>query len=647
MLPDMKYVALIFLLLIYSKSFFGQTLVRYGNQTISRDEFLKAYSKNNVKVRPTEKAYRDYLDLYIRYRLKVQAAYDMKLDTLPGQITELQNFKTQIVDQYTNDESSLNKMVREAFARSQSDLRISYIFVAAAKNAAPSDTAKAWKKIQEAARALKANKDFTETALLYSEDPFVKNNKGDIGYITVFDLPYAMETVAFNTPSGKYSPVFRTNGGYIILKKTAQRPAEGRIRVAQILVAFPFQATEESKSETRQRADSIYAALRAGADFGELARKFSGDNLSYQVGGLLPEFGIGKYEAGFELAAFGLKKDGDLSEPVASSFGYHIIKRISRKPVPKVADQKTLDELKERVKADPRVAVSKKQMMETILKRTAFKEDIPAGSRLWDYTDSMLQNKKPAVNAGFQDQSVLFEFSNKKYLVIDWITYRKSLKSVPSLTNGKTNAELLDLYREAVAFEYYKEHLEKYNPAFAEQVNEFRDGNLLFEIMQRQVWNRASSDSTGLKKYFESHPENYWWQPGAEAIIFSSPNQSAAQKLQGDLEHNMRNWRKSVDSFAGQIQADSGRFEWKQIPTTGGAPVGTGKFTGIKTNPDKSLQFAYIIRDYPSASPRTFEEARGLVINDYQNELENQWIEALKKKYPVLVSETVFKTLPK
>jgi peptidyl-prolyl cis-trans isomerase SurA len=647
MLPDMKYVVLIFLMLVYSKSFFGQTLVRYGNQTISRSEFLKAYSKNNVKVRPTEKAYRDYLDLYIRYRLKVQAALDMKLDTLPGQITELQNFKTQIVDQYTNDESSLNKMVREAFVRSQSDLRISYIFVAAPKNAAPSDTLKAWKKIQEAALALKNNKDFGETALQYSEDPFVKNNRGDIGYITVFDLPYAMETVAYNTPSGKYSSVFRTSGGYIILKKTAERPAEGRIRVAQILVAFPFQATEETKSDTRRRADSIYAALLAGADFGELARKFSGDNLSYQVGGLLPEFGIGKYEAAFELAAFGLKKDGDLCAPVATSFGYHIVKRISRKPVPKLADQKTLDELKERVKSDPRVAVSKKQMMETILKRTAFREDIPAGKSLWDYTDSMLFNKKPPVYAGFQNQSVLFEFSKKKYLVIDWITYRKSLRSSPGLTNGKTNADLLDSYREATAFEYYKNHLEEYNPAFAEQVNEFRDGNLLFEIMQRKVWNLASSDSTGLKKYFESHPKSYWWQPGAEAIIFSAPNASAAKKLQEDLDSNIHSWRKSVDRFAGQVQADSGRFEWKQIPSTGGAPVEAGKFTVPKINADKSLQFAYIIRDYPSPSPRTFEEARGLVINDYQNELENQWIESLKKKYPVVISEAVFRTLPK
>jgi peptidyl-prolyl cis-trans isomerase SurA len=641
----MKNVVLIFLLLFCSHSFYGQTLVRYGNHIITRNEFLTAFRKNNAQVKATDKAYREYLNLYIRYRLKVQAAYDLKMDTLPGQITEFQNFKSQVVDQYINDENSLNVMAKEAYTRSQHDLRISYIFIAAPKNASPSDTAKAWQKIQEAYRVLKSGKDFGETALLFSEDPYVKNNRGDLNFITVFDLPYAMETVAYHTTIGKYSAVFRTAGGYIILKKTAQRSAAGRIRVAQILLAFPYQATETAKGETQRRADSIYQAIRAGADFGELARKFSGDNLSYQLGGVLPEFGIGKYESGFEITSFDLKKDGDISTPYASSFGYHIIKRIKRIPVPLVMDQKTLDELKEKIKADPRVAVSRKQMLQTILNQTQFKEFIPAGNRLWDYTDSALQNKKPALNAGINDQSVLFQFPDKKYTVGDWIAYRKSLRSSPNLTNGKTQSEILDAYRQNTAFEYYKAQLEKYNAAFASQVGEFRDGNLLFEIMQRHVWNQAAADSAGLKEYFEVHKVDYWWKRGAEAIIFNAANSSSDKKLQGDLEGNINKWRKAVDSLAGQVQADSGRFELKQIP--GNARLEAGRFTAELTNPDKSVQFAYIIREYSTPSPRSFEEARGLVINDYQIELENKWIEELKKKYPVTINETVFKSLPK
>jgi peptidyl-prolyl cis-trans isomerase SurA len=644
----MKNVALAFLLSICCNSFYGQTLVSYGNQTISRGEFLTAFRKNNAQLKATDKAYRDYLDLYIRYRLKVQAARDLRLDTLAGQVTELKNFKSQIVDQYINDENSLNQLAKEAFARSQHDLRISYIFVAASKNASPADTAKAWHKIQAAYAALKNNKDFAETAVQFSEDPFVKDNRGDLHYITVFDLPYAMETVAYNTGLGKYSPVFRTNGGYIILKKTAQRPAQGLIRIAQILIIFPFDANEAERINTRRRADSIYQALKNGADFGAMARKYSGDNLSYQLDGVLPEFGIGKYAEGFENAAFDLKKDGEISQVYESPFGFHIIKRIAREPVPATANQKTLDKMKEKVKADARVAVSRKQMTQTILKQTQFKEFIPPGNLLWDYTDSLLQNKNPAPNSGISNQSVLFQFPLQKLTVGDWIAYRRSLRSAPNLTNGKTNSDILDLYRQTVAFEYYKDHLEKYNPAFAAQVNEFSDGNLLFEVMQRQVWNRAAADSVGLKKYFDIHSRKYWWKPGAEAIIFNSPNRLIAGKLETELGKNIKDWRKLVDSYAGQIHADSGRYEWKQIPAFAkGSARETVRFTALQTNTDKSVQFAYIIRSYNAPSPRTYDDARGLVINDYQNELENQWIVELKKKYPVVINEGVFKNLPK
>jgi peptidyl-prolyl cis-trans isomerase SurA len=647
----MKNVVLILIIHFSSNTFFGQTLARFGNHTITREEFLNAYRKNNSHVKATDKSYREYLNLYIRYRLKVQAANDLKLDTLPGQVTELLNFKSQIVDQYMNDETSLNQMAKEAFYRSQHDLRLSYIYIASPRNSSPADTLKAWGKIQQAYQALKKGENFGDVAMRFSEDPFVKNNQGDIGFITVFDLPYSIETVAYKTALGKYSMVFKTAGGYVILKKTAERTALGRIHAAQILVAFPFQANDAAKKETLSRADSIYRAIRSGSDFAVLAKKFSGDNLSYQLGGSLPEFGIGKYEKGFEETAFNLKNDGDISEPYASSFGYHIVKRVTRIPVPSKLDQKTLNDLKEKIKKDPRIAISRDQMLQTILKRTKFNQTLSPDNRLWDYTDSLLKNKKPALNAGINDATVLFQFPGKKYTVGDWIIYRKSLRTSPNLTNGKTNSEILDGYRQAVVFEYYKQHLEQYNAAYAAQVNEFRDGNLLFEIMQRQIWNKSSADSAGLEKYYEAHKEKYWWKPGADAVIFNALNLASADKLSADIKNNFRNWRMAVDSLASQVQADSGRFEWKQIPGNGKTLLGS-KITPYNYGPsqeskNKSVQFAYIIREYPNPSPRSFAEARSMAINDYQNDLENKWIEELKKKYPVSINENTLKTLPK
>lgn len=208
----MKRVLLIVFLLFTARIFFGQTLVSFGGHQISRNEFLTAYRKNNTNKKASEQSYRDYLELYTRYRLKVQAAYDRKMDTLPGQISELQNFRSQIADQYSNDETSLNRMTEEAFHRSQKDIRVSYIFVSVPKTATAADTLKARKKIMVAYDNLKRNKRFEETALAYSDDPFVKINQGDLGYITVFDLPYAMESVAYQTKVGKFSPGLQNAG---------------------------------------------------------------------------------------------------------------------------------------------------------------------------------------------------------------------------------------------------------------------------------------------------------------------------------------------------------------------------------------------------------------------------------------------------
>jgi peptidyl-prolyl cis-trans isomerase SurA len=636
----MKNVVLSIFLLTCSKSFFGQTLARYGDHRISRDEFLKAYRKNNTKTKATEKSYREYLELYIRYRLKVQAAYDSKMDTLPGQVTELENFRSQIADQYSNDETSLNRMVEEAFLRSQKDIRISYIFVLAPKTAKPADTLKAWHKINEALTALKKNKNFEETALAYSEDPFIKTNRGDIGFITVFGLPYSIENLAYRTPVGRYSPIFRTGDGYIILKKTAERPAEGRLRVAQILLIFPYQANDAEKADTRRRADSLYKAIRSGSDFGALARKFSGDNLSYQLDGVLPEFGIGKYESEFEQTAFALKKDGDVCQPFATSFGYHILKRIAKIPISASRDKKTMDALKDRVQADPRIEVSKKELLQTILKETGFKQNVPSGDRLFVITDSMLLGKKEPRYPDLNSHSVLFRFPGKTITVADWVSYRKTISHVPSILNGKTNPELLDQYRQTVAFDYYKAHLENYNKTFAYQINEFRDGNLLFEIMQKNVWEKAAADTAGLLNYYSSHSRNYRWNSSADAIMFNAGNRAAAEKLLKDLEPGIENWHSQVDSLGNQVQADSGRFEIKQLP--GNENVDDHHFTSMVSNNDKTVQFAYIIRKYPNPEHRTFEDARGMVINDYQNELENKWIAELEKKYPVRVDERVF-----
>jgi peptidyl-prolyl cis-trans isomerase SurA len=240
--------------------------------------------------------------------------------------------------------------------------------------------------------------------------------------------------------------------------------------------------------------------------------------------------------------------------------------------------------------------------------------------------------------------------------VKDWFDYVRTVRG----GGAQVNKDLLERYIERTAMDYYRNHLEEYNKDFAFQLTEFKEGNLLFEIMQRKVWDKASTDSTGLRNYYEAHKSKYWWEASADALLFTSANQQQAEDLKAKLQsHGVANWRQWTDSAGATTQSDSGRYEVAQIPGAGvagtggaGVSVGTGltpgtftAFTANKT--DNTVSFAYILNYYRGRSPRNYRDARGFVINDFQTSLEDQWIATLKKKYPVKVDEQVLASLPK
>src|SRR5579872_5596503 len=277
MCPAVKKLVLIPVVsLLLLSGISAQTLFTVNGTAVTKDEFLKAYSKNNTNQKPTERAYRDYLELYIRYKLKVKAAYDARLDTLPGQRTELQNFRSQIAESYLKDQSSLDRLLNEVFERGQKDIRLAHILFQLPRDASPADTLKAYERAMAAYTALKKGRKFSEVAIQYSEDPSVKSNGGDVGYVTVFTLPYELENLAYSTSPGHFSKPFRTNGGYHIFRNEGERPAAGRIRVAQILLNFPPSATGAIRDNIRRKADSLYPRYRKGANLAELARTNTG-----------------------------------------------------------------------------------------------------------------------------------------------------------------------------------------------------------------------------------------------------------------------------------------------------------------------------------------------------------------------------------
>jgi len=638
-----SFFAVIF---IFINGINAQILFTYGNHSVSKQEFLKAYQKNNNEKSTSEKSYADYLELYVRFKLKVQAAYDMKLDTLATQKTELQNFRNQVADTYINDNSSMDKLVNEAFRRSQKDIHLAHILISVPKNATPADTLKAFQKASAAYADLKNGKDFGDVASKYSDDQTAKQNHGDLGYITVFTLPYDLENLAYGLLPGKYSKIYRSKTGYHIFKNIDVRKAIGKIRVAQILFQFPPDITESTKMNLKQKADSVYNLAMSGVNFGELAKKYSGDNLSFQTNGDLPEFGVGKYDVLFENASFALKNDGDITKPILTSFGYHIIKRLKRTPVSATENKETFNEIKQMVQADSRANISKKILLQKILTESKFKREPVDDNNLGIFTDSSFRNPSLYSLNGIDKKTILFVFPDKNITVSDWIVYVKSARNIPSLSNGKTYKELEEQFIQSTAFEYYRNHLEDYNKDFAYQLNEFKEGNMLFEIMQRSIWNKASTDTIGLKNYYDANKKKYYWEASADAVVFTCNNEGAANKVKSQLQNNIGDWKKLLNASDGSVQSDSGRFLLTQLPIPEQKGFIENQYTSFVVNqPDNTVTFAYIIKIYKERTQRTFTEARGLATNDYQNFLEEKWIEELKKKYPVKINQDVSKTL--
>ncbi len=626
----------------------SQTLFTYGNKTVSKAEFLRAYGKNDTGEKPTEQSYRDYLELYAKFKIKVQAARDLRLDTLASLKAELQNFRSQIAENFLNDEGSMNELIDEVFVRGQKDIRMAHIFVRIGKDDSATQIQRAQNKIDKAYEALK-QESFEQVAFEYSEDPAVKSDKGAIGWVTVFVLPYAVENIVYSTPVGQYSKPFRSASGFHIFKNIEERKAIGRLKAAQILLAVSPDGIKKQQDDVKAKTDSILTALQKGADFKSLALQFSSDNLSYQNGGELPEFGVGRYDAVFETAAFALQKDGEISKPVLTEFGYHILKRLQRIPAQvDKSDEKWREGVKQLIIQSDRMEVSRKKLLKNIQQKANFRKLAYNQKNLWRLTDSILGNKKIPELADINSNTSLFAFARQTLRVRDWQNYLESIRGIQSLVTGKKNEEILQQFIETSTLDYYRDHLEEFNPELVNQMNEFKDGNLLFEVMQRKIWDPASLDSAGLKSFYEKNKARYWWENSADAIIFTCNDSVTAESLKAALKSDFAGWKKAVDNSNGSMQADSGRFELGQIPVVERTNFTEKLITAsVKNEAGNSATFTYIIRLYNKREPRNFADARGFVINDYQEYLENKWIAELKKKYPIKVNEVVFSALPR
>ncbi|MFY8129318.1 MAG: peptidylprolyl isomerase [Chitinophagaceae bacterium] len=635
-----KYIA--FIISISYLSVNSQVLFTYGKKSVTKQEFLAAFNKNPTPANERASSLLEYKTLYPNYKLKVQSALDDKLDETETYKVESGNFKRQITDNVITQEANGELLFKEAFERSQKDVHVSQIFIANDKSK------NAELEIRKAHAELKQGKDFDKILQQYCNDESVKANKGELGFITVFTLPYEIENLVYTTKVNSFTAPFKSKFGWHIFKVNSTRPAVGRRKIAQILLTFPPNANDSTKQAITNQANDLYKRIKNGENFGELAQKFSADYTSASNNGEIGEVGVARFDKQFEEKIYSLKVKDEVSQPFNTAYGIHILKLLEIYPVSNnINDPVFSSTLKLTIENSARLADAKKNLVKNWMTKIGYRKAYFNEKQAFEYIDSVVANKPTAQFFLVNDKTLLFSFQKQDYTLKEFADAVKAAKYSGTANANKSYNELLSDFEEEMASTYYREHIEEYNANMQKQLKEFNEANLLFAAMEKNVWNKAVEDTTALHHYYQANKQKYIWQPSVNAIIFSANNKETALKLKEELTKNMDNWRKIIDSFGAKVAADSSRFEIEQlseIQKKGGIVI--NNFSELEKNAnDESCSFIYYTSNKLPIGPRSFDDAKGLLINDYQQVLEKNWLNSLQKKYPIKFNEAVWKTI--
>src|SRR5690606_15475976 len=152
-----------------------------------------------------------------------------------------------------------------------------------------------------------------------------------------------------------------------------------------------------------------------------------------------------------------------------------------------------------------------------------------------------------------------------QYRTRDWMNYVQNARYKVDGT-VYSHEELVPKFMDAMALKYYEDHLEDFNPLFRQQLAEFSEGNLFFEIMQQKVWGPAQTDSLALVEYYKKHSNRYVWNQSAEAILFFVSEPSVGEAFRKELIKQPAAWKELVFNYNNSVAADSSRIELNQIP---------------------------------------------------------------------------------
>lgn len=634
-----------------------KTLLSIDNKKISVGEFERIYKKNNENPSYDKVSIREYLELFIHFKLKVIDAEKKGMDTLTPFKTEMQGYRNILEKPYLTDKKTDEELIKEAYERMKWNIKASHILISCPENASPEDTLKAYEKIKYIrTQAIKNNVNFTNLAKKYSDDPSAKQNNGSLGYFTVFQMVYPFESAAYNTKKGEISNILRTRFGYHILKVDDKKANQGSIKVAHLMLAIPYSANKTKQNTAKEKVYQIYDSIIKGADFSTMVKKYSDDMGTKQKGGELPYFEIGRMVPEFEKAAFTIKKIEDYSKPVRTNYGWHIIKLLDLKPIESF--DKVEKYIKDRVAKDMRAGKGRKNLIAKLKKEYNFKENRDNITVFYKLIEKEKQNIncKPIETL----QKTLFTLLNDniKYKQIDFCKYLSDNKKYypQNITTSALVNNAYEKYKENKIIAFEKTQLEKKYPEFKYLLQEYHDGILLFNLSDQEVWSKATNDTLGIEKFYNQHKNNYLWGKRTLSTIYTFNNKKylpKIEKLAKKIAKKNENINKEIEKFKTKINKKDTNFELKAVQNKylqgDNQWIDKLKKTKGLSNPieeNGNIKLIYINGEVPP-EPKLINEARGLIIADYQNELEKNWIKKLKQKYKVEINEKVLKEIIK
>ena len=605
-------------------------LFTLAGSTVTTDDFEYLFKKNHPKKEDfTEAKISEYLDLLITFKAKVAEATARGYDTTRAFRKEFATYRGELRKPYAPNNNILDNLTQQAYERMKIELRASHLLLSVKPDAKPADTLAVWKRIMGLRDRIVAGEDFATLAKANSEDPSARSNGGDLGYFTVMQMVYPFEEAAYSLKTGEVSYPVRTRFGYHLIRVTDRRLARGEVEVSHIILRTG--TTDDKK--VKAKIFDIYNELQGGRSWDELCKEYSDDQSTKNNGGKLRPFGIGAL-AGvpeFESMAFSLHTPGEISDPFQSAYGWHVMRLERRIPIPPY--EEVAESLRKRISRDERYRIAEERAVAARLEAFGYsiKEDVKA--QVIKLADSTL------LQASWRYQGspellgkTLFTLGAKPYTVKQFVAFAQDEQQLQSLTPTLVMDQLIGKFAAASMDALEEDELMKTKPEYRNLVNEYREGILLFTIMEKEVWNKASEDTLGLRKFYEANRANYQAGERVRASVFATDDSVFFASIKKKIASGDSISRDEVKRFR-SIQGPR-----NFAPAESKAVDRVPKIIGMHpTRIDDNYYFVQVSNLVPPGI-RGLEEIRAQVISDYQDSLEKQWVKQLHTKYPSRVN---------